>query len=110
MKFFTFADRFVPIQFFEEDPVKLTLKISDEMDDRLRKAVGKIAAADKLVDAEKRRRSYREALDELIGEENADRILSRADEADCFTIGAIVNYILKAYGDQKTKNLSASAR
>lgn len=110
MHFFKFADRFVPIKFFEEDPITVTLKISDETDSRIVKVAEKIATADKLVNLEKRRQSYMDALTELIGKENASKILARADEVDCFAIGAVIHHVFAAYGEQKRKNLSASAR
>ena len=108
-KFFTFADRFVPIQFFEEDPVKLTLKISDETDKRLLKASEAFVAADKQQDMDTRRDAYRTALESFIGKENADAILSRTDEPDCFAIYSVFKYLVDTYGAQKAKNLSASA-
>ena len=108
-KFFTFADRFVPIQFFDEDPVKLTLKISDETDKRIIKAQEAFLAADKHQDMDKRRDAYRAALEGFIGKENVEAILSRADEPDGFAIYSVYKYLLDAYGAQKAKNLSASA-
>ena len=109
-KFFTFADRFVPIQFFDEDPVNLTMKISDETDKRLVKASEGFVAADKLQDLDKRREAYRAALESFIGAEKAEAILSRTDEPDCFAIYSVFKYLLDTYGTQKAKNLSASAR
>lgn len=108
-KFFTFADRFVPIQFFDEDPVKLTLKISDETDKRIIKAQEAFIAADKHQDMDKRRDAYRAALAGFIGKENVEAILSRTDEPDGFAIYSVYKYLLDAYGAQKAKNLSASA-
>lgn len=109
-KFFTFADRFVPIQFFDENPVKLTLKISDETDKRLVKASEEFIAADKLRDLDKRRVAYLAALEGFIGAEHAESILSRTDEPDCFAIYSVFKYLLDTYGAQKAKNLSASAQ
>lgn len=107
MKFFKFADRFVAIRFFEEDPITVTLKICDETDERIVKVSGKLAAAGKLLNTAKRRTAYREALDLLIGEDRADAILARSDDADCFAIESVIMYVLQAYGDQKRKNLQA---
>ena len=110
MKFFRFADRFVPIRFFEDETCTVTLKICDETDKRIIAVGGKIAAADKLTNTEKKLTMYREALDLLIGEENAETILAHADEPDCFAIGSVINYVFACYGEQMRKKLSASVR
>ena len=34
-KFFAFTDRAIPVQFFEENPIHVTLIASDEMDARI---------------------------------------------------------------------------
>ena len=31
-KYFTFVDRFIPVEFFEDDPIKVTIQISDATD------------------------------------------------------------------------------
>lgn len=110
-KFFTFADRFVPVQFFDgEDAVKITMKISDETDKRLIKAGEALNAADTLKDVDKRRTAYRKALEGFLGEEKAKEILSKADEADCFAIYSVFKHLLNTYGAAKVKNLSGSGR
>lgn len=109
-KFFTFADRFVRVRFFEDDPVVLTLTISDDTDKRILDSAALIAAADKKGDVDQRRSGYRTALVRLIGDEKATAILERADEADGFAILSAYRYILDAYAAQKAKNLSAPAR
>ena len=109
-KFFTFADRFVPVQFFDgDDAVKLTLRISDDTDKRLLQASAAFVAADKNQEMDKRRVAYLAALEDFIGEEKTKAILSRTDEPDCFAIYSVFRYLIDAYGAQKTKNLSASA-
>ena len=110
-KFFTFADRFVPVQFFDgEDAVKITMKISDETDKRILKASEAFVAADKNTDMAKRRDAYRAALESFLGAEKADAILSHADEPDCFAIYSVWQHLLREYGAAKTKNLSGSGR
>lgn len=111
MKFFKFSDRFVPVRFFEEDEqVTVTLKICDETDRKVIEAAGKIAAADKLQEMSRRLEIYLEALELLIGEENAEKILSKAEERDCFAVSEVIQYLLTAYAEQKRKNLQASGR
>lgn len=110
-KFFTFADRFVPVQFFDgADAVNLTLKISDETDKRIMKASEAFVAADKHTDMSKRRDAYRAALEGFIGKEKTDAILCHADEQDSFAVYSVYKYLIDAYGAAKTKNLSASGR
>ena len=108
MQFFKFSDRFIPVRFFEGDEeVTVTLKIGDEMDRRITEAAGKIAAADKLQDMSKRLEVYLEALELLIGCENAEKILAKTEDRDCFAIGEVIQYVLVCYSDQKRKNLQA---
>jgi hypothetical protein len=110
-KFFTFADRFVPVQFFDGDEaVKVTMKISDETDKRLIKASEAFVAADKNTDMDKRREAYRAALEGILGAEKSEAILSHADEPDCFAIYSVYQHLLREYGAAKTKNLSGSGR
>ena len=110
-KFFTFADRFVPVQFFDgEDAVKITMKISDETDKRILDADAAFIAADKHTDMAKRRDAYRAALEGFLGREKVDAILSRTDEQDSFAIYSVYKYLLNAYGAAKAKNLSGSGR
>lgn len=110
-KFFTFADRFVPVTFFETNPVKLTLKISDETDKRLLAVSQAFVDADKVTtDLDKRCKLYREALESFIGADKTDAILSRADEVDCFAVYSVYKFLIDAYAAQKVKNLGASAR
>lgn len=109
-KFFTFADRFCKMQFFEEDPVVVTLFIGDDLDKNIVESGALIEKADKLSDLDKRCAMYRQALELLIGADKTDAILTRADTLDSFAILAVWNYILQSVRDQKVKNLAASAR
>ncbi len=107
--FFTFIDRVVPVQFFEDDPVKLTLIISDQTDQKIVDCSQAFLAADKET-PENRFAKYAEALDSFIGAENAEKILSRAEQRDCFTVFEVYSYLIGAYKDAKTKKLTGSAR
>lgn len=109
-KFFTFADRIVRIQFFEEEPVNLMLVISDETDKKIVSSGKMFNEADKSGEIDDRREKYRAALEHLIGEEKTAAILDRADELDSFAIFSVYRYILAEYSAQKVKNLSASGR
>lgn len=100
-KFFTFVDRFLPIEFFEEEPITITLTIGDEMDKKIDKAVEDLKHP---IDAAKKR----DLLAALIGKENADRILSRFEEVDGYTLDQVLLYIRSEYMEGKQKNLLAA--
>lgn len=101
-KFFTFVDRFLPIEFFEEDPITITLTIGDEMDGK----IDKIFSEDlkKPMDAAKKRG----LLEDLIGKENTERILSRFEDVDGYAIDQVLLYIRGEYVERKQKNLLAA--
>lgn len=107
-KFFTFADRAIPVQFFEEDPVQLVLIASDEMDAKILDAYKLIAEGDRQTTPEDRKAKYRQAVDNLIGHDTAEQILARADNADGYALLSLYNGIVRAYGEGKAKNLAAS--
>lgn len=102
-KCFTFVDRFLPIEFFEEEPVTITLTIGDEMDKKIDKAVADLKTT---VGVAKRRG----VLETLIGKENAERILSRFEEVDCYVLDQVLLYIHKSYLEGKQKNLLAASQ
>ncbi len=100
-KYFTFVDRFLPIEFFEKDPVKITLQISDTTDKRLVEMGRKMDAAATFEDG-------KAALAEVIGAESLDAILSRTEAPDQFALLQITYYILQAYREGKAKNLETA--
>lgn len=108
--FFTFADRACRIQFFEENPIVLTLFVGDEMDKRILKSAAMIEDADKLQDVDARAGKYRAALALLITEEKENAILARAETADSMTVLEVWQYVLNCLRAHKVKNLTASAR
>lgn len=109
-KIFAFANRACRIQFFEDEPVVLTLFIGDETDKRILDSAALIDAADKLKNVEERYAKYREGLMTLIGEEKMEEILSRAETVDSLTILEIWQFVLHCLREHKLKNLTASAR
>ena len=100
-KCFTFVDRFLPIEFFEEEPVTITLTIGDEMD----KKMDNLARALKTPLDVKKKRAL---LEGLIGEENTERILSRFEDVDGYVLDQVLVYITGEYLEGKQKNLLAA--
>lgn len=107
-KFFTFTDRAIPVQFFEENPIQLTLIASDEMDAKILDASNLIMDGSKEATLEGRKAKYQQAVDILIGHGTAEQILARADSADGYALLSLYNGIVRAYGEGKAKNLAAS--
>lgn len=100
-KYFTFVDRFLPIEFFEQDPVKITLQIGDTTDQKLVEMGRKIDASTTFEDG-------KAALAEVIGAENLDAILARAENPDQLALLEITYYVLQAYREGKAKNLETA--
>lgn len=107
-KYFTFADRAIPVQFFETEPVAVTLLASDETDGKILRSAELIQQGDKQTDVDARLRKYREAVENLIGADKTREILSRAENADGFAALSVYQYLLSCYRDGKAKNLMAS--
>lgn len=100
-KYFTFVDRFLPIEFFEEDPVKITVQIGDEMDAKIDATFAALkkpmAVAEKL-----------SLLDGLIGADHATSITSRMEAVDGYALDQVLLYLREAYLEGKVKNLQAA--
>lgn len=107
--FFTFCDRAVPVRFFEDEPITVTLLISDRTDQSILDCYRAFAEADKLT-PDKRLGGYEAALREFIGAEHADRLLERMDQRDCFAVIEVFQYLLAEYREAKTKKLNGSVR
>ena len=101
-KFFAFVDQFLPVEFFEEDPVTITMTICDEMDKKIDKAFVELKAP---MTVEKKRK----VLEDLIGPENAERILSRFEAVDGYVLDQVLLYVRTSYLEGKQKNLLAAA-
>lgn len=110
MKPFAFSDRFCKIQFFEDDPIIITLQLSDELDKKVMESGQMIEKADRKNDFENRASAYKEALDLLIGHEKADEIIDRAEFSDSLSCLELWQYVVLAIREHKQKNLSASIR
>ena len=110
-KFFRFADRAVPIRFFEgQDEITVTLTISDQTDTAFVRGAELLKAGTESRDVRRRKELWTEAVDALIGKENREKILGHSRDQDCFALAEIYRYVVDAYGEAKVKNLSASAR
>lgn len=109
-KFFTFADRACRIQFFEEEPVVVTMFVGDETDKLTLQSAALIDESDKLKSVDERTKKYREAVELLMGKEKTAAVLDRAETNDSFTLLEVWQYVVKCLRDHKVKNLSASVR
>lgn len=107
-KFFAFTDRAIPVQFFEDDPICVTLVASDEMDAKILESEQMILEGNQQTALEIRKDKYRGAVDNLVGHDVAERILARSDNADGYAILSLYAGIVQAYGEGKRKNLWAS--
>lgn len=96
---FTFVDRDVEIIFFEQDPVTITMTVSDETDKKLAEYAGAV----------KKDRSYascKKAMEGLIGKENLAKILKRAPVEDGYALLQVERHIGETYAEAQAKNLS----
>lgn len=100
-KYFTFVDRFLPIEFFEQDPVKITLQIGDTTDQKLVEMGRKIDASATFEDS-------KAALAEIVGADNLEAILARTENPDQLALLEITYYVLQAYREGKAKNLETA--
>lgn len=101
-KYFTFVDRFLPIEFFDEDPVVITMTISDQMAQKIDAGVKKLSTATTTDQC-------RDILVAWIGEENTEKLLARCDDVDTYTISQLLLYIKQEYVEGQRKNLLAAA-
>ena len=101
-KYFTFVDRILPIQFYEADPVTITLTICDQMAQKIDAGMKKLSAT---ADAAQ----CRDILVAWIGEDNADKLLARCEDVDTYTISQLLLYIKQEYIEGQRKNLLAAA-
>ncbi len=85
-KFFAFTDRAIPVQFFEDDPICVTLVASDETDAKILESEKMILEGNQQTALEIRKDKYRGAVDNLVGHDVAERILARSDNADGYAI------------------------
>lgn len=100
-KYFTFIDRYIPVEFFEDDPIKLTLCVGDEMDNKLDSAFKKLANPMSVA-------SKIDILNGLIGEDNATAIMARMDTVDGYALDQVLVYIRGTYLESKVKNFQAA--
>lgn len=110
-KFFSFAERIAPVQFFD-GPAAVTIKltISDETDEAFVRAAEMVKAGAETPDVQRRFELWLQAVDTLIGEEARGKILDHAPVRDCFAVAELYRYLVDTYAAAKVKNLSASAR
>lgn len=104
---FAYSKRLVPLTFFEEDPITVTLTIGDKADKAIVDSAAMIEQADRS-GMDGRADAYHKALALLITDEKAEAILARG-EGDSFAALEVWNYVVQSYRAAKTKNLTAPA-
>ena len=111
-KFFKFCDRKVNIRFFSDGPdgVTVTLNISDETDQRFLRGAELLKEGTEAQDLQRRKKLWTQAVDELIGQQDRESIMTKAGVDDCFSLAEIYRFVVDTYAAAKVKNLSASAR
>ena len=109
-KIFAYSKRACKVQFFEDDPVVVTIFVGDESDKLCIQGARLIEEGDKCASFEMRMAKYREAVELFLGIEKTEAVLERAEEKDCFALIGIWQFIVGALRDHKLKNLTASAR
>lgn len=111
-KFFKFCDRKVDIRFFSDgqDGVTVTLNISDETDLKFLRGAELLKEGTEAQDLKRRKELWTQAVDELIGQEDRERVMAKAGMDDCFSLAEIYRFVVDAYAGAKVKNLSASVR
>lgn len=99
MKCFSFIDRTARIQFFEKNPVVVTMTVSDATDQKIRDYATRIQSVSAFEDR-------KDALGDLIGHDNVEAILAQSSIQDNYALLQIQQYVLDEYNAVKEKNLS----
>lgn len=97
-KFFTFVDREVEINFFEDDPITMTMTVCDETDRKLSLCGEQLSKAGDYA-------AQKKALSELIGQKTLEKILDRAPFQDSYALIQAAHHITECYLEVRTKNL-----
>ena len=100
-KYFTFVDRLITLEFFEEDAVKATVTIGDDMDKRIDAAFNRLKKPESVEDK-------KAEIAGLIGADVTDKILERLDTVDGYALDQLLLYIRETYLEAKVKNLQAA--
>lgn len=97
-EYFDFVDRTVEVVFFEEDPITVTLTVSDDSDKKMTEYAERVKAAQTYEDR-------KAALGDLIGKDALEQILTRAPIQDSYALIQVEEHIAEKYLDAKAKNL-----
>ena len=100
-KYFTFVDRLITLEFFEENPIKTTIAIGDEADKRIDAAFNRLKKPESTEDK-------KAEIIGLIGAEVTDKILERLDTVDGYALDQVLLYIRETYLEAKIKNLQTA--
>lgn len=99
---FAFIDRAVELSFYEDDPVTVTLYLGDTLEEQIARAV-------RHYDLPHTAEEDRENLAALLGKEQTEAILSRAENPDRLTVLEILSYVIRSCREDQAKKLEALA-
>lgn len=103
MTYFTFLPRTLTLRFFPDDPILVTLPMGDDMDELLLNMAKNLDEAGDFSTAAA-------CLYPVLGRDTAENLLSRADCRDTLSVCQLAGYLLRQYGIEKEKNLSAACQ
>lgn len=97
-EYFDFVDRTVEVVFFEDDPITVTLTVSDDGDKKL-------TEYSERAKSEQTYEGRKAALGDLIGKDTLEQILARAPIQDSYALIQVEEHIAEKYLEVKAKNL-----
>ncbi len=99
---FTFIDRAVTLRFYRQDPVEVTLYLGDALEAQLQRAAAHYDESHTLEEDIAN-------LAALVGQENAARLLSRAETVDRLAVLELLSYTMRQCREEQGKKLMALA-
>ena len=99
---FTFIDRAITLEFYQDPTEQVKLYLGDVLEDKIARAVAHYDEKHTLSEDV-------ENLRELMGQENADRLLARAEPVDRLTVLELLSYTVRRCREEQAKKLLALA-
>lgn len=99
---FTFIDRAITLEFYQDPTEQVKLYLGDVLEEKIARAVAHYDEDHTLSEDVKN-------LRELMGQENADRLLARAEPVDRLTVLELLSYTVRRCREEQAKKLLALA-